>query len=71
MRDLLEQLMEETIEKLLKQLPAERLVKGLSPDELMAALSPETRAALAERLKDSGLLPKPQTKEPENGGPKP
>jgi len=80
MPDLLEQFAEETIQELLKKLPAERLVailspdervKGLSPDELLAALSPETRAALAVRLKESGSLPQPETKEPENGGPNP
>jgi hypothetical protein len=43
MPDELEELTRETVEE---------LVKRLSPDELLAALSPETRAALAQRLKD-------------------
>ncbi len=64
MKDALEQLAEETIEELLKSLPAKKLVKGLSVDELLAALSPETRAALAQRLKDDGPIPNPETKEP-------
>jgi hypothetical protein len=71
MPDALEQLKrfaEETIEELLKKLPAERLLKnlshkerleGLSTDELLAALSPEMRAALAERLKEYDSLPCP------------
>jgi len=67
MPDLLEQFAEETIEELLKKLPPERLVRRLSPDELLAALSPETRAALAERLKDSGSLPDPETRNPDHG----
>ncbi len=54
MLDPLEELARETIDELLKELPAEELrkrlspeerVKGLSPDELLAALSPEARAA--------------------------
>jgi len=48
-------------------LPAEQRLKGLSPDELLAALSPETRAALAQRLKDSGSLPNPDASKPESG----
>jgi hypothetical protein len=67
MPDMLEQFAEETIEELLKKLPAERLLKRLSPDELLAAQSPETRAALAQRLKDYGALPNPPANEPEHG----
>jgi len=67
MPDLLEQFAEETIEELLRKLPAEKRLKGLSPDELLAALSPETRAALAERLKDSGSLSNPPASKPESG----
>jgi hypothetical protein len=63
MPDMLEQFAEETIEELLKKLPAEKLLKRLSPeerlnglslDDLLAALPPEKRAALAKRLKDTG-----------------
>jgi hypothetical protein len=57
--DVLEQFAAETIEQLLKKLPAERLVEGQSPDELLAALSPEPRAALARRLKEDGSLRDP------------
>jgi len=34
---------------------------------LLAVLSPETRAALAQRLKDSGSLPNPDASKPESG----
>jgi len=71
MKDALEQFAEETIEELLKELPVEKRIKGLSPDDLLAALSPEARAALAQRLKDYGLLPNPEVKEPEHGDRKP
>ncbi len=77
MPDALQQMAEETIKELLKELPAEKRLEGLSaekrleglpaekrleglsPDELLAALPPETRAALAQRLKDYGSPPKP------------
>jgi hypothetical protein len=43
-------------EQLLERVPAEQRLKGLSADELLvallAALSPETRASLAQRLKE-------------------
>ena len=71
MKDALEQFAEETIEELLKELPVEKRIKGLSPDDLLAALSPEARAALAQRLKDYGLLPNPEVSEPEQGERKP
>ena len=68
MPDMLEQFAEETIEEILKSLPAEKILnalsaqerlKGLSADDLLAALSPEIRAALAQRHRDDGSLPKP------------
>jgi hypothetical protein len=65
MPDALGQFAEETIENLVKTLPAKWRLAGLSPDELLAALSPETRAALAQRLKDEG--PPPATNAPEAG----
>jgi hypothetical protein len=61
----------ETVEGLLKKLPAEKRLEGLSPDELLAALSPEARAALAQRLKDYGFRPNPDTRGPEHGDAKP
>jgi hypothetical protein len=94
MPDALEQFAEETIEELLKKLPAEKRLKGLSPDErleglspderleglspderlkglspdeLLAGLSPETRAALAQRLKEEGSRPSPEARAPEPG----
>lgn len=76
MKDALEQLAEETIEELLKSLPAEKLVKrlsaserlkGLSLDELRAALSPEMRAALAQPPKDDAPPSNSDAKEPEQG----
>jgi hypothetical protein len=84
MPDMLEQFAKETIEELLKELPAEtrmqglpadaRLqglpaetrLKGLSVDDLLAALSPETRAALAQRLKDDGWRPNTEAGGPEH-----
>jgi hypothetical protein len=63
-RETIEELLKELpVEKRLKGLPpeerlkglsAEERLKGLSVDDLLAALSPETRAALAQRLKDQG-----------------
>jgi len=79
MPDMLEQLAQETIEELLRTLPAEKAeklikrlsaeerLKALSADELLAALYPETRAALAERLKDYGTNPKPESGELKQG----
>ncbi len=57
MPDALEQFAEETIEELLKKLPVAKRIKGLSPDDLLAALSPESRAVLAQRLKNDSTLP--------------
>jgi hypothetical protein len=66
MPDALEQFAKETIEELLKGLPAEERLKGLSVDELLAALPPETRAALAQRLKEDGSPPNPETRGPQS-----
>jgi hypothetical protein len=80
MPDMLEQFAEETIEAILKKLPAERLLKrlsaaqrleGLSPDALLAALTPEARAALARRLKEQDSLPNPPPAKPDPGNPHP
>jgi hypothetical protein len=57
----------ETIDELVKRVPLEQLLKRLSADDLLATLSPETRAALAQRLKDYGSLPRPEGREPEHG----
>jgi hypothetical protein len=46
-----------SIEERLKGLSLEERLKGLSLDDLLAALPPETRAALAQRLKEDGPLP--------------
>ena len=68
MPDMLEQLAKETLDEIFNKMSAEELrkrvspeafLKGLSPDDLLAALSPEARAALAQRLKDTGSLPNP------------
>jgi hypothetical protein len=67
MPDMLEQFAEETINELLKNMPVEKRLKGLSADEVLAALSPETRAALAQRLKDYGSPQGPGTGAPEHG----
>ncbi len=63
MPDALEQFAAETIESLLKNMTAKERIKGLTPDELLAGMSPETRAALAQRLKDDGSIQNPQGKE--------
>jgi hypothetical protein len=61
MADLLDQFVRETLDKILKGLPAEERLKGLSPEErlkglsieeVLAALSPEDREAFLRRLKD-------------------
>jgi hypothetical protein len=59
MPDLLEQFAQETIDALLKKLPAERRLKGLSPDDLIAALqrlSPDDLAAALKRFSLDELL---------------
>ena len=67
MPDLLEQFAEETINELLKKMPAKKRIKGLSADELLAALSPEMRAALAQRLKENSSPGGPSVSEPGHG----
>jgi hypothetical protein len=66
MPDVLEQFAKETIEELLREMPVEQRLEGLSADEVWAALSPETRAALAQRLKEDGSLQDPGAREPEH-----
>lgn len=68
MPDLLEQFAKDTIDELirelpaekrlelLRQFPAEKRLEGLSADELLKAMPLETRAALAKRLKEDGSL---------------
>ena len=65
-QEMLKQLARDTKKAILKEMsaeerrawlsPQERL-EGLSVDDLLTALSPETRAALAQRLKDNGSEP--------------
>jgi hypothetical protein len=67
MPDVLEQLARETIDELLKTLPAEVLLKRVSTEDRLKGLSPEERlkglslddlrAALAQRLKENGSPP--------------
>lgn len=54
MPDMLEEFTRETIDQLLKELPAEKRLEGLSPEQLLAALPPQTREALARLLKAKG-----------------
>ena len=63
MPDQLKEFVRETIDELLKTLPAEELrkrlspeerVKGLTEDELLKALPPEVLEALARKLKANG-----------------
>src|SRR5207302_465516 len=63
MPDVLDQFVRETIDEILKKLPAEERLKGLSaeerlqglsPDDMLATLPPEAREALARRLKENG-----------------
>jgi hypothetical protein len=72
--ELLRRLKPETIDELIKKLPAEeRLqglpaeerIQGLSVDNLLAALSPETRAALARKLRDENQPSNPESAKPE------
>jgi hypothetical protein len=69
MSDKLQEFVRETIDEMLKSLPAEELrkrlspeerVKGLSADELVRVLPPETLEALARKLKANGPSSKPQ-----------
>ena len=57
MPDQLEEFTRETIDRLLKELPAEKRLEGLSVDDMLAALTPEMREALARRLKVDDSLP--------------
>ena len=59
---MLEQLVRDTKEDLLKNMSAEERIKGLTVHDLLGALSPETRAALAQLLKDNGSNPAPSEK---------
>jgi hypothetical protein len=63
MPDLLEEFARETIDRLLKELPAEKLLerltpeerlKGLSVEELLKGLPRETLEALLERMRANG-----------------
>jgi hypothetical protein len=63
MPDKLKEFVRQSIDELLKSLPAEELrkrlspeerVEGLSADELVRALPPETLKALARRIKTNG-----------------
>jgi hypothetical protein len=69
MPDKLQEFVRETIDELLKSLPAEELrkrlspeerLKGLSAEEVVKALPPETLEALARRLKANGHSSTPQ-----------
>jgi hypothetical protein len=60
--DLLEQMVRETKDELLKNMSVEERLKGVSLDQLLAALSPEARAALAQRLKVDASQPNPGDK---------
>ncbi len=51
MPDALEEFTRETIDEILKNLPARKRLEGLSADDLLAALSPQQREALARQLK--------------------
>jgi hypothetical protein len=63
MPDKLEEFARETIDQLLKELPAKKRVEGLSAeerleglsvDELLKGLPPETLEELRRRMKDNG-----------------
>jgi hypothetical protein len=71
MPDMLEELTRQTIEEVFKNATAAQRLKGLSVDDLLAAMSPETRAALAQRFKDDGALPSPDSRELKLDNPKP
>jgi len=58
----LKQFVEETLDEFRRTTPLKERIKGVSADELLAALSPETRAALAQRLKEQGELGGPGAK---------
>jgi len=69
MPDMLEEFARETIDRLLKELPAGELRKhlsvgerleGLSAEELARGLSPETLRELVEKLKGNGASEKPK-----------
>jgi hypothetical protein len=55
-------------EEILERLPAAiDFIRLLAPDQLLAHLSPESRAALAEQLREEGSNAKPNATEPERG----
>jgi hypothetical protein len=69
MPDMLEEFYQETIERLLKELPVEKRlegltpeqrVQGLTPEQLLQGLSAEALRQLAERLKGNGTSSKPE-----------
>jgi hypothetical protein len=78
MPDMLEQFAEETLGKIFQKASADDLLKRVKPetidellkklpDDILASLSPETRATLAQRLRDQGSPPNPEGGKPEEG----
>jgi hypothetical protein len=60
MPKLLDEFVRQSIDELLKNLPAEERLKGLSAEEIVKALPPETLEALARQLNTNGPSSKPQ-----------
>jgi hypothetical protein len=60
MPDKLKEFVRQSIEELLKSLPAEERLKGLSAEEVLRALPEETREELVRRFKANGPSPKPK-----------
>lgn len=69
MPDALEEFTRETIDRVLRELPAKKRLEGVSLEErlegvpvedLLAALPPQTREALARRLKAIGASSNPE-----------
>ena len=59
MSEKLKEFVRQSIDELLRELPAEERLKGLSAEEVAAALPPEVLAALARKLKANGSSAKP------------
>lgn len=59
MPDKLKEFVKETIDQMLKELPAEKRVQGLTIDQLVKALTPEALEELRHKLKANGTSPKP------------
>jgi len=59
MSEKLKEFVRQSIEELLRNMPAEERLKGLSAEEVLRGLPPETLEAITRKIKASESSPKP------------